>query len=105
MKAPPDLDELFRRLNRRLSELFGHRGRGSGAPSPGTKFFGGGLGLAAVVLVVIWLGWAFYTVKRGSAASCCASVVSGDHGTRAALAFALADRNRGKSGYLQRADH
>src|SRR6266542_4218304 len=34
-QGPPDLDELWRNFNRRLSELFGRRRRGGGDPPPG----------------------------------------------------------------------
>jgi len=34
--GPPDLDELWRRLNQRLNSLFGGKG-GGGAPPPGPR--------------------------------------------------------------------
>jgi membrane protease subunit HflK len=61
--GPPDLDELWRRLNQRLNSLFGGKG-GGGAPSPGPtrRQFGGGLGLLAMLVLVIWLASGFYIV-------------------------------------------
>lgn len=70
-QGPPDLEELWRDLNRRLSGLFGKkRGGGDGnggretPPSdfnPG-KFLGGGLSLLAGLVVVVWLASGFYIV-------------------------------------------
>jgi membrane protease subunit HflK len=60
-QGPPDLDEVVRNLQRRLSGLF-RGGRGSGgAMSSGT---GGGFsgGSIAVVLLAIWSFTGFYTV-------------------------------------------
>src|SRR6266436_5873647 len=55
-QGPPDLDELWRSFNRRLSELFGRRRRGGGdePPLPPSSWrFGGGAGvLIALVLAV-----------------------------------------------------
>ena len=61
--GPPDLDELWRRLNQRLNSLFGGKG-GSGAPSPGPtrRQFGGGFGLLVILIVVVWLASGFYIV-------------------------------------------
>jgi len=73
--GPPDLDELWRDFNRRLSNLFGRRGaRRGGAGGNGGPFGGftpdgkgAGIGLAAVLAVValIWLGSGFYIVPEG----------------------------------------
>ena len=61
--GPPDLDELWRRLNQRLNSLFGGKG-GGGAPPPGpsARQFGGGFGLLVILVVVIWLASGFYIV-------------------------------------------
>ena len=58
--GPPDLDELWRRLNQRLNSMFGGRGGGpsSGLGRPG----GGGFGLVVVLVVLIWLASGFYIV-------------------------------------------
>ncbi|MDQ3214513.1 MAG: FtsH protease activity modulator HflK [Pseudomonadota bacterium] len=73
--GPPDLDELWRDFNRRLSGLFGKRGaRRVGSGGKGNPFGGftpdgrgAGLGLAAVLSVIglIWLGSGFYIVPEG----------------------------------------
>jgi len=68
--GPPDLDELWRELNRRLNGLFG--GRGSGGNAGGGGGFrpdarGAGIGVAMVLLVaaLIWLGSGAYIVQEG----------------------------------------
>jgi len=65
--GPPDLDEIWRNMNRRMNELFGRRGDDS-EPSRG----GGGRHLpasgAALVVVLVFVVWAasgFYIVDEG----------------------------------------
>jgi len=70
-QGPPDLDDLWRDMNRRLSGLFGNkaspqRGGGGvgngGMPSLSPRQFGGGAGIVAAIVAVIWLGSGLYTV-------------------------------------------
>lgn len=73
--GPPDLDELWRDVNRKLGGLFGRtpppRGTG-GAPDggfqPDMKSAGIGVGLIAAVLLLIWLGTGFFIVEEGQQA-------------------------------------
>jgi len=72
-EGPPDLDELWRDFNRKLSGLFG--GKGGGSPSPGRgdgpsfqpdmKSAGIGVGLIGGVIVLAWLGSGFFIVQEG----------------------------------------
>lgn len=67
--GPPDLDEIWRNVNRRMSELFGRRrepqdGGGSDG-GPGLHLPLGGVGLLVVLVVVIWLASGFYIVDEG----------------------------------------
>jgi len=72
----PDLDELWRDLNRRLNGLFGRRGGGSGAGKGGggggyrPDARGAGVGVAAVLAVagLVWLGSGAYIVQEGQVA-------------------------------------
>ena len=71
--GPPDLDELWRDLNRKLGQLFGNR-RGGGSSPPGGgypepfKNAGWGLGLVLGLVVLIWLGTGFFIVQEGQQA-------------------------------------
>jgi membrane protease subunit HflK len=71
-QGPPDLEELWRDFNRRLSGLFGRRGGGGGdeggggggvrPPQLSFRQFGGGIGLLVMLVIVIWLASGFYIV-------------------------------------------
>ncbi|HEY9098227.1 MAG TPA: FtsH protease activity modulator HflK [Thiobacillus sp.] len=67
--GPPDLDELWKRLNARLNGLFGGKGGGgnSGGDFPSGGMPGGGrfIGLLVGVLVLVWLASGFYIVDTG----------------------------------------
>ncbi len=70
--GPPDLEELWRDFNRKLSGMFGKNGGGrgnGGGDGPrmpnidfNSKFLGGGLGLLIALIVVVWLASGFYIV-------------------------------------------
>jgi membrane protease subunit HflK len=78
-QGPPDLDELWRDLNRKLGGFFGGKGGGN-RPNGGSSGGGGngyrpdmknagfGLGLVAAVAVLIWLGTGFFIVNEGQQA-------------------------------------
>ncbi len=82
--GPPDLDELWRDFNRKLSGLFGGKGgkgSGPGRPGPDDRSGGGGspyqpdmksagigAGLIGVVALLIWLGTGFFIVQEGQQA-------------------------------------
>ena len=72
---PPDLDELWRDLNRKLSGFFGGKngggrgpGTGGGGYQPDMKNAGVGVGLIAGIAVLIWLGTGFFIVQEGQQA-------------------------------------
>ena len=71
-QGPPDLEELWRELNRRLGGLFGGdrkpRGGGGGGFQPDMKNAGLGAGLIAGIVVLIWLGTGFFIVQEGQQA-------------------------------------
>ena len=69
-QGPPDLEELWRDFNRKLSGMFGKKKGGGGGNDGGSrppvefnpKFLGGGIGLLIALLVIVWLASGFYTV-------------------------------------------
>lgn len=74
--GPPDLDEVWRDFNNRIGSLFGRKGGGGNGrpgnrggmtpPSPrGTRI---GMGVVALVLVLLWLASGFYIVQEGQVA-------------------------------------
>jgi membrane protease subunit HflK len=72
--GPPDLDELWRDFNRKLSNLFGGKAggssqRGNGSDDPGfqpdMKGAGIGVGLIAGLVVLIWAGSGLFIVQEG----------------------------------------
>jgi membrane protease subunit HflK len=66
-QGPPDLDELWRNFNRRLSELFGRRRRGGDEPPtpPSSWQIGGGAGVLIALIIAVWLASGFYIVVEG----------------------------------------
>lgn len=75
--SPPDLDELWGDLNRKLSGLFRGRNGGNGQPpggrngggfQPDMKNAGAGIGLIAGIAVAIWLATGFFIVQEGQQA-------------------------------------
>ena len=70
-QGPPDLDELWRDFNRKLSGLFGGgngRGGAGGGRQPDMKSAGIGIGFIAAIVVLIWLGTGFFIVQEGQQA-------------------------------------
>jgi membrane protease subunit HflK len=66
-QGPPDLDELWRNFNRRLSELFGRRRGGDEPPRPpSARGMGGGAGVLIALVLVVWLASGFYIVNEGT---------------------------------------
>ena len=64
--GPPDLDELFRRFNKKISELLGRRSNnGGGGGTPARQLPGGGW-LIVGILLAIWLASGFYIVDASS---------------------------------------
>jgi membrane protease subunit HflK len=81
--GPPDLDELWRDFNGKLTNLFGNKngrqrpgnngggdGGNSGGPpfQPDMKSAGIGVGLIAGVIALVWAGSGVYIVQEGSQA-------------------------------------
>jgi membrane protease subunit HflK len=83
--GPPDLDELWKDFNRKLTGMFNGKGGGNnppprrdagdgdgdkGGPSfqPDLKSAGIGVGLIAFVVLVVWAGSGFFIVQEGQQA-------------------------------------
>jgi membrane protease subunit HflK len=64
-QGPPDLEELWRNLNRKLQGLFGGRGGDAGSGPRSPRRMGGGISLLAVLVVLVWLASGFYIVPEG----------------------------------------
>ncbi|WP_175149395.1 FtsH protease activity modulator HflK, partial [Paraburkholderia ultramafica] len=68
-EGPPDLDEMWRDFNRRLSRIFGRKGGGAGGGRPdngrGARI---GVGIVIGVLIAIYLGSGVFVVQDGQAA-------------------------------------
>jgi len=68
-QGPPDLEDLWRDLNRRLSGVF-DKSKGNGSGGGGNrppvdlnpKFLGGGISLLVVIVLLVWLASGFYIV-------------------------------------------
>ena len=71
-EGPPDLDQLWRDFNQRLSRLFGQKGNGGGEGGGGfTPDAAGaklGLGVIIAVLAFIWMVSGFFIVQEGQTA-------------------------------------
>ncbi|HVE50421.1 MAG TPA: FtsH protease activity modulator HflK [Casimicrobiaceae bacterium] len=66
--GPPDLDEIWRNVNRRVNSLFGKRGTGEPDDSGGGRRPSlpiGGAAILAVLVLVVWLASGFYIVDEG----------------------------------------
>jgi membrane protease subunit HflK len=63
-QGPPDLDEVFKDLQKKFGSIFGGKGGGKGGSSSG--FSGGGLGIGVVIaiLLVFWIATGFYKVEE-----------------------------------------
>ena len=63
-QGPPDLDEVFKKLNDKISGLFGGKGRKSGGS--GTAGGSKGFGFIAVIVLLIWALSGIYIVTDGT---------------------------------------
>ncbi|RQM37998.1 FtsH protease activity modulator HflK [Erwinia psidii] len=59
-KGPPDLDDIFRKLSKKLGGFGGDKSGGQKTPG----FGGRAIGFVVVAAVVIWAGSGFYTIKE-----------------------------------------
>jgi membrane protease subunit HflK len=74
--GPPDLDEILKKANEKISGLFGNKpsnrrpnssggGNGPSMPSISPQFAAGGLVIAGFIAVALWLASGFYQIVEG----------------------------------------
>ncbi|MDQ6619160.1 MAG: FtsH protease activity modulator HflK [Pseudomonadota bacterium] len=65
--GPPDLDEIWRNVNRKINDLFGRKNTGSDGGGPPMRSLVplGGAGLLVALVLVVWLVSGFYIVDEG----------------------------------------
>ncbi|MEP7206700.1 MAG: FtsH protease activity modulator HflK [Casimicrobiaceae bacterium] len=68
--GPPDLDEIWRNVNRKINDLFSRRGGGSPEDGGNGGRMGkllpiGGAGLLLAIVLLVWLASGFYIVDEG----------------------------------------
>ncbi|WP_312947616.1 FtsH protease activity modulator HflK [Superficieibacter sp.] len=66
-QGPPDLDDIFRKLSKKLGGFGGgNRGNGTGGAPQGPRGQLGGrvVGIAVAAVVIIWAASGFYTIKE-----------------------------------------
>jgi len=66
--GPPDLDEIWRNVNRRINDFLGRRGGEGGGGNDGPPRRGlalGGAGLLIALVLLVWFASGFYIVDEG----------------------------------------
>ena len=63
-QGPPDLDDIFRKLSKKLGGLGGKGTGSSNSGNPRAPMGGKVVGLAVAAVVVIWAASGFYTIKE-----------------------------------------
>jgi membrane protease subunit HflK len=66
-EGPPDLDELLRNFNRKLSGMFSRKGGGNTPPNeggPDMRQMRGGAGVVLLLGLLVWLASGFYIVDQ-----------------------------------------
>src|SRR5258706_982894 len=66
-EGPPDLDEILRKLQQKISAIFGFRPRAStpGGGGGNAAAVGGGMAFVVLLIVAVWLASGFYIVDEG----------------------------------------
>ena len=63
-QGPPDLDEVFKNLQKKFGSLFGGKGGRSGGGGTGISGGGLGIGLVFAILLIFWIATGFYKVEE-----------------------------------------
>src|SRR5260221_1928796 len=70
-EGPPDLDEILRKLQQKISAIFGFRprvatpGGGGGGGGGNSAAVGGGVAFVILLIIAVWLASGFYIVDEG----------------------------------------
>ncbi|MGZ5100284.1 MAG: FtsH protease activity modulator HflK [Usitatibacter sp.] len=66
-EGPPDLDEILRKLQQKISGLLGFRARSAGPSGggPSGNAIGGGVAFVILLIIAVWLASGFYIVDEG----------------------------------------
>jgi membrane protease subunit HflK len=65
-EGPPDLDEILRKLQQKISALLGFRPRPPGSPNSNMgNAVGGGMAFVVFLIIAVWLASGFYIVDEG----------------------------------------
>lgn len=67
-QGPPDLDEVFKNLQKKFGGLFGGKGGGSSKGGSGSSAGGIGIGLVIAILLGFWITTGFYKVEEAERA-------------------------------------
>ena len=64
-QGPPDLDEVFKNIQKKFGSLFGGKGGRSSGSGSGIGMAGGGFGIAVVIaiLLIFWIATGFYKIE------------------------------------------
>ncbi len=65
-QGPPDLDEVVRKMQEKLGGIFGGKKGGGGSGGGGFKGAPAGLGVIALVILVLWAAAGLYTIEEGN---------------------------------------
>ena len=63
-QGPPDLDEVFKNLQKKFGSLFGGKGGRSSGGGSGIAGGGFGIGIVIAILLVFWMATGFYKVEE-----------------------------------------
>jgi membrane protease subunit HflK len=63
-QGPPDLDEVFKNLQKKFGSLFGGKGGSSGNGKLGAGGGAFGIGLVVAILAVFWIATGFYKIEE-----------------------------------------
>ncbi|MBT8118512.1 MAG: FtsH protease activity modulator HflK [Gammaproteobacteria bacterium] len=63
-QGPPDLDEVFKNLQKKFGSLFGGKGGRSSGGGSGVAGGGFGIGVVIVILLLFWIATGFYKVEE-----------------------------------------